>query len=74
LVAGAATVHFPAALVGSASLHSVHLTAINATVNASETVVVSMNNNVDGNFENFVVAGTGVEVVMWMVVKNGFGA
>lgn len=73
LVAGAATVYFPSALEGSQSLYNVMLTAVNVAVNASETVVVSMNDDVDGNFDNFVVAGTAAEVVMWMVVKNGFG-
>lgn len=73
LAGGVATVHFPAPLVGSQSMYNVVLTCINGSVNTNETVVSVMHNNTDGNFDYFSIAGTGTQVVMWMVVKNGFG-
>ena len=74
LSAGAAQVDLPDGFVkGSHTGYSVFLQPINGAVNANETVVVAMVDDSDGNFDFFTVAGTGTEVVMWMVVKNGYG-
>jgi len=69
LVAGAATVTFPAALSGSESDYVVLLTP-KATNLAS---VSAKTDDADGNFASFAVAGTGTDEVGYMVVKAGLG-
>jgi len=69
LVGGVATITFPNALLGSETGYVVMVTA-ESTNNVG---ISSKDDNGDGNFESFDIAGTGTDSVMWMVVKAGFG-
>ena len=69
LVAGAATVTFPAPLAGSETGYVVMLTPVAANL----TTVSAKTDDGDGNFASFAIAGTGTDTVGYMVVKAGLG-
>lgn len=69
LSSGVATVTFPVALIGDKANYIVTTSALNSSSVSRPTV---LNNDGNGNFASFTVAGGTSDVVYYMVAKVGF--
>jgi hypothetical protein len=69
LSGGAATVTFGVPLTGDKANYVVLCTPLNSTTVARPT---ALNNDANGNFASFGVAGGATDVVYYVVVKVGF--
>lgn len=69
LAGGVATVTFPVPLAGDKANYIVICNALNSTTVARPTI---LNNDANGNFASFAVAGGTTDVIYYIVSKVGF--